>query len=304
MAYLVQTIATKFIFLILIFSLTKAAISLPFVVFLGIGETCQSMEEFIQILEKDSGNHGHCIMLGDNVEDSVLVPIMDQVTLACQKVKELDELKNGYNLIGISQGGLISRGMIEFCDEGPQVKNFISVGGPQAGVAGAPNCSFPICARLTNLLNLLPVYSTFIQASVAPSNYIKIPTEIDAYLKGCKFLPYANNEIPSARNPIYKKRFSRLHNLVLIMFEEETIITPRESSWFGYYPDGSTNVILPFNETQLYKEDLIGLKALHEAGKVTFKKAPGEHVNLSDALYEMISPFLKDESSTQKIAVA
>ncbi|XP_074268976.1 uncharacterized protein LOC141592277 isoform X3 [Silene latifolia] len=232
MAYLVQTIATKFIFLILIFSLTKAAISLPFVVFLGIGETCQSMEEFIQILEKDSGNHGHCIMLGDNVEDSVLVPIMDQVTLACQKVKELDELKNGYNLIGISQGGLISRGMIEFCDEGPQVKNFISVGGPQAGVAGAPNCSFPICARLTNLLNLLPVYSTFIQASVAPSNYIKIPT------------------------------------------------------------------------TQLYKEDLIGLKALHEAGKVTFKKAPGEHVNLSDALYEMISPFLKDESSTQKIAVA
>ncbi|XP_074268975.1 uncharacterized protein LOC141592277 isoform X2 [Silene latifolia] len=263
MAYLVQTIATKFIFLILIFSLTKAAISLPFVVFLGIGETCQSMEEFIQILEKDSGNHGHCIMLGDNVEDSVLVPIMDQVTLACQKVKELDELKNGYNLIGISQGGLISRGMIEFCDEGPQVKNFISVGGPQAGVAGAPNCSFPICARLTNLLNLLPVYSTFIQASVAPSNYIKIPT-----------------------------------------FEEETIITPRESSWFGYYPDGSTNVILPFNETQLYKEDLIGLKALHEAGKVTFKKAPGEHVNLSDALYEMISPFLKDESSTQKIAVA
>ncbi|XP_074272805.1 uncharacterized protein LOC141596512 isoform X4 [Silene latifolia] len=280
MAYLVQTIATKFIFLILIFSLTKAAISLPFVVFLGIGETCQSMEEFIQILEKDSGNHGHCIMLGDNVEVSVLVPIMDQV-------KELDELKNGYNLIGISQ-----------------VKNFISVGGPQAGVAGAPNCSFPICARLTNLLNLLPVYSTFIQASVAPSNYIKIPTEIDAYLKGCKFLPYANNEIPSARNPIYKKRFSRLHNLVLIMFEEETIITPRESSWFGYYPDGSTNVILPFNETQLYKEDLIGLKALHEAGKVTFKKAPGEHVNLSDTLYEIISPFLKDESSTQKIAVA
>ncbi|XP_074272806.1 uncharacterized protein LOC141596512 isoform X5 [Silene latifolia] len=269
MAYLVQTIATKFIFLILIFSLTKAAISLPFVVFLGIGETCQSMEEFIQILEKDSGNHGHCIMLGDNVEVSVLVPIMDQVTLACQKVKELDELKNGYNLIGISQGGLISRGMIEFCDEGPQVKNFISVGGPQAGVAGAPNCS-----------------------------------EIDAYLKGCKFLPYANNEIPSARNPIYKKRFSRLHNLVLIMFEEETIITPRESSWFGYYPDGSTNVILPFNETQLYKEDLIGLKALHEAGKVTFKKAPGEHVNLSDTLYEIISPFLKDESSTQKIAVA
>ncbi|XP_074272801.1 uncharacterized protein LOC141596511 [Silene latifolia] len=306
MVYLVQTIVTKFIFLILIFSLTTSVLSLPFVVFHGIGDTCNSVEEFIQILEKDSGNHGQCIILGDDAEDSAFVPIMDQVTLACQKVKELDELKNGYNLIGISQGSLISRGMIEFCDEAPPVKNFISIGGPQAGIAGPPNCSsHPICAYLKYLINLLPVYSNFIQASVAPSNYMKIPKEIDAYLKGCKFLPYANNEIPSARNPIYKERFASLHNLVLVMFEEDTMIIPRKSSWFGYHPDGSTDVVLPFNETTLYKEDLIGLKTLHEVGKVTFKKAPGGHINLSDTLYEMISPFLKDEdSTTNQIAVA
>lgn len=37
------------------------------------------------------------------------------------------------------------------------------------------------------------------------------------YLKSCKFLPKLNNERPDERNPDYKKRFTRLQNLVLIM---------------------------------------------------------------------------------------
>ncbi|KAK9757773.1 hypothetical protein RND81_01G184800 [Saponaria officinalis] len=230
---------------------------------------------------------------------------MDQVVLACQKVKELDELKNGYNLIGLSQGGLISRGLVEFCDEAPPVKNFISIGGPQAGVASAPNCSSnAICGILGDLINIVPVYSSYIQSFAAPCNYMKIPTKIDQYLKGCKFLPYANNEKPGFFNATYKERFASLQNLVLVMFEDETVIVPKESSWFGYYPDGSTDVVLPFNETTLYKEDLIGLKTLHEAGKVTFLKAFGGHLNLSDALFEMILPFLKDDELDVQIAVA
>ncbi|KAL9228827.1 hypothetical protein vseg_004365 [Gypsophila vaccaria] len=298
--------ANKLIFLFIIFSLTNAALSLPFVVFHGIGETCADVEEFIQILEKDSGNKGQCIVLGETVQDSAFIPIMDQVTKACQKVKELDELKNGYNLIGLSQGGLVSRGMVEFCDDAPPVKNFISIGSPQAGIGGAPNCSSnAICAILDDLLNLLPVYSAYIQSFAAPSNYMKIPTKINAYLRGCKFLPYANNEKPDSRNDTYKERFASLQNLVLVMFEEDTMIIPRESSWFGFYPDGSYDMVLPFNETTLYKEDLIGLKTLHEAGKVTFKKAPGGHLNLSDDLYDMILPFVKDDDELDThIAVA
>lgn len=37
------------------------------------------------------------------------------------------------------------------------------------------------------------------------------------YLKGCRFLPKLNNEIPGERNATYKERFSSLENLVLIM---------------------------------------------------------------------------------------
>jgi hypothetical protein len=40
---------------------------------------------------------------------------------------------------------------------------------------------------------------------------------MEDYLRGCRFLPKLNNEIPSKRNSTYKERFSSLENLVLIM---------------------------------------------------------------------------------------
>lgn len=79
------------------------------------------------------------------------------------------------------------------------------------------------------------------QEHLAPSNYIRITTvsdlflqlclqinllwlsflvyahfqDLDAYCKGCRFLPKINNEL--YKNSTYKARFSSLENLVLIM---------------------------------------------------------------------------------------
>ena len=104
--------------------------------------------------------------------------------------------------------------------------------------------------------------------------------DIISYLEGCRFLPKLNNEIIDKRNSTYKERFSSLQNLVLIMvsvfyfafylqfyfqaqlpcwsmflflslcdqFEHDTILIPKETAWFGYYPDGSFSSVLPANE--------------------------------------------------------
>ncbi|KAL5816117.1 hypothetical protein ACOSQ3_024495 [Xanthoceras sorbifolium] len=97
-----------------------------------------------------------------------------------------------------------------------------------------------------------------IQEHLAPSGYLKIPTGIPAYLKGCTFLPQLNNELAGKRNSTFKERFSSLENLVLIM---------RPPCLGIYYPDGSFNAVLPAQQTPLYTEDWIGLKTLDEAGK-------------------------------------
>jgi hypothetical protein len=66
------------------------------------------------------------------------------------------------------------------------------------------------------------VYTQIVQNHLAPSGYMKIPTELSRYYKGTSFLPRLNNEIAKSRNEIYKKRLSSLNHLTLIMVGGES----------------------------------------------------------------------------------
>ncbi|KAF3645878.1 putative ATPase 7, plasma membrane-type isoform 1 [Capsicum annuum] len=179
----------------------------------------------------------------------------------------MNELKQGYNLVGLSQGNVVARGLIELCDGAPPVKNFISIGGPNAGVAFAPACTgHPWCGQ-AGAVSGVGIYSDYVQGHYAPSGYTKLPNNIAGYLKGCRVLPKINNEIPNATNPIYKQRFASLQNLVLIM-------------------------------TNLYLKDLFGLQTLDKAGKIKFIKVPGLHLAMDIiGLQQHVVPYLIDEGA-------
>jgi len=59
------------------------------------------------------------------------------------------------------------------------------------------------------------------------------------------------------------------------MFQDDAVLIPRETAWFGYYPDGAFDPVLPPQKTKLYEEDWIGLKTLDEAGRVKFVSVAG-----------------------------
>lgn len=83
-------------------------------------------------------------------------------------------------------------------------------------------------------------------------------------------------------------------------FEQDTVLIPRETSWFGYYPDGSFSTVLSPNQTKLYIEDWIGLKTLDDAGKVKFVSVPGNHLGISRKdMKKYIVPYLVDQASTK-----
>ncbi|KAM3396975.1 palmitoyl-protein thioesterase 1-like [Capsicum galapagoense] len=287
MAYLCSE--TFILFIISTFCFICFSSSTPFILLHGITESCNDIAStfYTSQLSRMSGAYGQCLEIGNGAFDSVTMPIENQVQVACEKVKGMNELRQGYNIVALSQGNIIARGIIELCDGAPPVKNFISIGGPNAGVANAVCAGGPWCA--------FGVYSDFGQSHYAPNGYVKLPNDIGGYLRGCRFLPKLNNEIPNAFNSTYKERFSSLQNLILIMFENDLIVTPKESSWFGFYQDGSYTQVLPPQQTNLYLNDLFGLQTLDKAGKIKFIKVPGFHLGMDiQDLGQYVVPYLID----------
>ena len=68
---------------------------------------------------------------------------------------------------------------------------------------------------------------------------------------------------------------------ILGMFSEWFLVeTWNLFQWFGFYKDGDIDTILPMNETDLYLEDRIGLKKLHESGRIQLLAVDGDHLQI------------------------
>lgn len=65
------------------------------------------------------------------------------------------------------------------------------------------------------------------------AQYYRDPAHLDAYLSHNPFLPLVNNEDPASQDPSRAAALASLEALVLVMFEQDTMVVPRESSLFG-----------------------------------------------------------------------
>lgn len=112
----------------------------------------------------------------------------------------------------------------------------------------------------------------------------------ELYHKYSKFLPYVNNEIDVYNNSDYKTGLIKLRRMILIGGPDDGVITPWQSSHFGYYDNNDT--VIEMRDRSIYKNDSIGLKTLDKQGKLKLITVPGIphtewHKNIS-----MIDQFL------------
>lgn len=242
----------------------------------------------------------HSIRIGENsvVDEAAgfIGNMNHQVEDVCKGLKNIPELANGFNAVGFSQGGELMRAYVQRCND-PPVRQLITMGAQHMGIADVPVCvgtNVILCKQMAELLGegaYLPgVRNVSIQAQ-----YFRDPMDKQNYLNHNIFLPDINNE-HDEKMSLYRDNLASLERLVLIKFTKDFVVVPNDSSWFAYYPWGSLkrDDILPMNETDLYKEDWIGLRTLDEAGKIEFKECPSMHMKFSMEYFrnEVLYPYL------------
>jgi palmitoyl-protein thioesterase len=265
----------------------------PIAVFHGILTSCENEDtaKLVNDLKFDLGVHVECIEIGNGYIDTIMKNMESQVEEACEKIKSNPNFQSKFNILGLSQGTLIGRYIIEKCDMEGQVAKYMSIDGPQMGIGSIPKLTCgTVCDFLVNMT--APIFYK-LKDKIAPAAYFRFKYDQEYYMANNTFLKMLNNENDIKDKEIYR-RFSSLEKVKLIKNKNDTVITPRESSWFTFY-DFEGNNIIPLRESEFYIQDFIGLRKLNEEGKVEFTEFRGEHILYNIVEYwEEIVEFFED----------
>jgi palmitoyl-protein thioesterase len=99
------------------------------------------------------------------------------------------------------------------------------------GVAAFPRCTGskdPATCRIAQFFIGRGIYLDWVQKKVVQAQYFKDPTQLPKYLDSNLFLPDINQE--RGLNKTYKDHLASLERMVMVMFEKDTIVVPKESA--------------------------------------------------------------------------
>lgn len=201
-----------------------------------------------------------------------LAPLWYQVKSFYKRMKPImEKAEDGIILIGYSQGGIISRGIVESMDH--NITTFISLSSPQAGQYGDEflRLIFPQYIKET----VYEVFYSRVGQRISVANYWNDPHHQELYYKYSNYLPYLNNEIEDYFNEDYRNNFMKLKQLVLIGGPDDGVITPWQSSHFSYLNKNEN--MTDMRDQSFYMFDSFGLRSLDKAGKIKVYEVPGVH---------------------------
>lgn len=270
----------------------QAAAKLPVVMMHGMGDAGNNsgMHSLCEEMAKKYDVYVVCLDVADGF--SSITTRMEEQLKALTKVIQADEkLKNGFNALGNSQGGLLMRSYLEKVND-PPVRRFVSVCGTQNGIATCPKSMSWIC----------PVWKHFLNPYDSPlvfSDYWKDPSSEKDYVEKSPFLADLNNEKP-AKNDQYKQNMANLEAYVTVEATADTMVYPHESENHGFYKWG-TQVVEKLRDTQAYKEDWLGLKTLDDGKRLKHLTFEGEHLQVPGSMWSNdLFPVLAGEGFTNQ----
>ncbi len=250
----------------------------PIAVLHGIASSAVKMEPFVKWLGHTFNQPVYNLEIGNGEKTSLYTVLPAQLEILCKTIYGMDDLRHGFDFIGMSQGGLLARGYVEQCNAFP-VRNLITLASPHGGVYFAVE-------------NFNP-YGTFIQAHLSFANYWRDPTALAVYYKKCVYLPNLNNENMTEDSAKNKANIETLLNFVLVWSPNDEIIAPPESGKFSFL--NYDFHVLPVQDTPIYTA--LGLKTLDQTDSFHIYETNCSHEDHRNPicftqLYSILSPFL------------
>ncbi|UKZ56978.1 hypothetical protein TrVGV298_010827 [Trichoderma virens] len=249
---------------------------LPLVIWHGLGDAYNSegITEVGELADEiNPGTFTYAIGLGTDANSDRSATFFGNVTQQLQTVCDalaahpILSTAPAIDAIGFSQGGHQHNGISEFK----------TCGG-----------SDYLCKGAMALLKF-NTWSKFVQNRLVPAQYYRDLSNYDTYLENSNFLADINNERP-VKNEQYKKNLASLSNFVMYMFEDDTTVVPKQTSWFT---EVNGTEVIPLRKQTQYKEDWLGLRQLDGKGGLRFRSITGDHMQITlDVLKEAMSDFL------------
>jgi len=278
---------------------------LPVILVSGISADINGMQPLIDLIKKHTSPDVYVKhpIIGQGKITS-FTNTKDQAKALAKYIFNDPELRNGFNLVAHSQGGLLARYFVQRYNN-PPVHNYIALGSPQRGVNGIPgdlDAEFPLLHLAEEEASIL-LYTEAFQKCLSFAGYWNDSLHYEKYLEKCSFLPYLNNEKEHKRFDLFKENICKLHNMILVQSTKENIVEPADSCHFSYYKKGSDTEIEPLFESDIYKNDTLGLKTLHESERLHFRQADCLHTDYESDESNFINnvlPFLKLEKKAEQ----
>lgn len=265
---------------------------------LGMGDTCcqphsiGAIKSYIQ--DVLPGVFVHSIAtgatLGGDLWSGYFGSVNAQVEAVCDQLRKIPQLQSdGFVGIGFSQGGQFLRAVMQRCQHvGPKMHTLVTMGAQHQGIMDIPGCWQPsfnetpsqACRIMQKVLEW-GAYSPLIRSLSVQAQYFKDFEVLETYQRRSMFLADINAEALPSRPSVYdqyKKNLVSLSKLVLFQFDDDVTVVPKESAHFGFY-DGIRS--MPLNESELWREDRLGLRELSDRGGLVFEHVPGEHMSFS-----------------------
>ena len=266
---------------------------LPVVIWHGLGDSADAkgLKEVAELLDEvNPGTYTYMISLAGSAgsadrQASFFGNVTEQVDSVCHMLANDNILRTApaVDALGFSQGGLFLRGYVERCtDWAPKVRSLVTFGSPHNGIAEFQKCASAtdwICQGANALLKSSTVWSDFIQSRLVPAQYYRDTKDFDSYLEHSNYLADIDNE-RAFKNATYAKNLAQLARFVMIMFDGDKTLIPKETAWFAEWNE-TQNSLTPLPFRQIFQQDWIGLKKLDEQGGLRFVELSGEHMQFS-----------------------